>query len=175
MRGSPVLANSVEAGSSGGAIGPAASATQGQMPEDVVALALSRREPAPVHADHLELRRARILQGHVAHRGPCAVGQPRERGLEIGESVHFLAIEGADERAVRNAGAAEHVAGIRDVYALDGQVVVPRLLVGQRVHDGLAELDVFIRRDGGQRLHCQMHGASVSSPRWTSTLTSLPT
>ncbi len=54
-----------------------------------------------------------------------------------------------------NAGGAEHVAGIRDVHALDGQAVVTRLLIGQRVHHGLAELDVLVGGDGVQRLHLE--------------------
>ncbi len=152
MRGSPVLANCVEAGLRLEGAGPAAKATHGQMPERVVALALARGEPAPVHADHLELRRARILESDVAHRCARAVREIRQRSLEIGERVHLLAVERADQRAVRNPGAAEYVARIGDVHALDGQVVVARLLVGKRMHHGLAELDVLIGGDGAQGL-----------------------
>ena len=42
---------------------------------------------------------------------------------------------------------AEHVAGIGDVRAAHRHVEVPGLLIGQRVHDGIAELEIGMRRD----------------------------
>ena len=127
----------------------------GPNPQRVVALALARGKPTAIHADDLELCRARILESDITHRRPRTVREVGQRRLEIGERLRFLAVEGADEGAVRNAGAAEHVAGIRHIHALDRQVVVPRLLIGERVHDGFAELDVLIGGDGAQRLHLE--------------------
>ena len=102
MRGSPVLANCVEAGFTLGGGRPRADADAGPGPQGVVALAFSRRKPAPVHADDFQLRGARIFQRHVAHRRARAIGEIRERRLEVLEVLDFLAVEGADQ--ARRAG-----------------------------------------------------------------------
>ena len=130
--------------------GPRLKADAGPNAERVITLALARREPASIHADDFQLSGARILQRDVLHRCTRAVGQARECRFEIRQRVHFLAVEGTDERAVRYARAAEHIAGIGDIYALDGQIVVPRLLVRQRMHHRLAEFDVFVGSNGAQ-------------------------
>ena len=122
-------------------------------PQGIVALALARRKPAPVDAHHLELRGVRILQGDVAHRGARTVREGGQCRLEIRERIHFLAVELTDERAARNAGAREDISGVGDVHALDGQVVMPCLLIRERVHHRFAEFEVLIGRDGAQGLH----------------------
>ena len=134
---------------------PRADLDAGPDPERVVALAFARRKPAPVHAHHLELLGTGILERHIADGSARAVGEAGKSRLEFRQRVNRLAVEGAEQRAARNARAAEHIAGIGDVDALDGHVVVACLLVGEDVHDGLAELDVLVGGDRTQRLHLQ--------------------
>src|SRR5882757_6651381 len=124
-------------------------------PQRVVALALARGKPASIHANDFELRCTRVLERHVAHRCPGPVGQIGESRFEIREGFYFLAVERADQGAVRYSGAAEYIAWIRDINTLDRQVVVPRLLVRERMHDRLAEFDVLIGGDGAQGLHIE--------------------
>ena len=61
--------------------------------QDVVALALARREPASIHPDDLQLSGPWILQRHVEHRRPRAVGEAGKRCFEIRQRVDLLPVE----------------------------------------------------------------------------------
>ena len=78
------------------------------------------------------------------------------------------ALNDADHGAARNAAGAEHVAGVRDVHALHRHVEVPRLLIRQRVHDRLAELQVRARRDRVQVADRRASRSAALPPRSSS-------
>jgi hypothetical protein len=64
-------------------LGPGCDAHARPCAEYVVTFAFTRRKPAPVDVNDLELRRTRILDGHVTHGRAGAIGQIRKGRLEI--------------------------------------------------------------------------------------------
>ena len=119
-------------------------------PGTVVALAVMRREPQPVHADGVQLGAVGGLDRQVAHAGALAVAELRDARLEVLQGVDLLAVQRQHHRPARHTGGAEHVAGVGDVHPAGRHVQVSRLLVGERVHHRVPELRVGARGDGVQ-------------------------
>ncbi len=132
-------------------------------PGGVVAVAVVRREPQAVHAHRAQLAVVGIVDGDVAHGSAIAVAERRDAGLELRQRVGRLTVEGHDHRAARDAGRAEHVAGIGDVHPAGRDVEVPRLLIGQRIHHRIAELGIGARGDGVQVADRQLRGHRLAT------------
>ena len=113
----------------------------------VVALADPRRVPGPVHAHDAQLALARRIERDVSKRHACIRGQRLQHAREIVDVSDRLPVHFDDNGAPRNGRVAEHVARVGDEHAARGQVVVARLLIGQRVHDRVTELEKAPRRD----------------------------
>ena len=119
----------------------------------VVAVAAARREPVTIVLHDALPLALRLVERYEAH-GHLAVGRRGfDHVLEIVQVVDGLAVDGRHDAAARNRGLAEHVAGIRDVYAGDGAIEMPCLLVRQLVEHAVAVLDVFVGRDVVQVRH----------------------
>ncbi len=115
----------------------------------IVALAVVRGEPTPVHAQRAQVAAVGIVHRDVADGRPVAVAELRQPRLHVGQVLHLMVVHVRDHRTARDAGRAEYIARACDIHAAHRDIEVTGLLIGQRVHDGIAELGI---RAGSNRM-----------------------
>ena len=113
----------------------------------IVARTAAHGEPDTIHLERPNDNVLRVVDRHVAQQCPRTVGESVQRLFEIVEVADLVRAKLGDYRTARHGGLRHQVTGIGNVDALDRQIVVTRLLIGELVDDGIANLQILGRRD----------------------------
>ncbi len=113
----------------------------------VVPIATPHGKPPAVQRHHRHRGATGREDGEVPDQDPGAVGAGCHQPLELVEILHRFPIDLGDHHTAGNSGPPKAVTPRHQVDTTRGHCVVARLLIGERMEDRSAQLQIGGRRD----------------------------